>query len=85
MVQALDCQTGKLARKITSAAFKRGLIVETSGSDDHVVKCLMPLTITYENLERGLDILEESAIEALSSFSDERSGNKNVPKIEVLA
>jgi len=85
MVQALDCQTGKLARKITSVAFKKGLILETSGSDDQVVKCLMPLTITRENLERGLDILEESTIEALSSFSDERSGSKNMPKIEVLA
>ncbi len=85
MIQALDCQTEKLARNITSAAFKRGLILETSGSDDQVIKCLMPLTITYEKLERGLDILEESAIEALSGVSDESSSNKNVSKVEVLA
>lgn len=84
MVQALDCQNGKLARKITANAFEKGLILETSGSNDQVVKCLMPLTISYKELERGLDILERSVEEVLSSLSDETSG-KNIHEMEVFA
>jgi len=36
------------------------MIIETSGPDSEVVKCLCPLTISNEDLARGLDILEES-------------------------
>ena len=50
MMQALDCQTGELAHRIITTAFEKGLILETSGSDDQVLKCLMPLTISYKEL-----------------------------------
>ncbi|MFB7938763.1 diaminobutyrate--2-oxoglutarate transaminase [Streptomyces sp. NPDC056049] len=49
-----------LARRVADAAFARGLLVETSGSDDEVVKLLPPLTATDEELTEGLDILGES-------------------------
>lgn len=60
MIQGLVCETGDMASKISQEAFKRGLIIETSGSESHVVKVLCPLTITMEELTRGMDILEES-------------------------
>ncbi len=41
MMQGLDCTDGELASAITSCAFENGLIIETSGSDGQVVKCLM--------------------------------------------
>ena len=45
---------------MTKAAFKAGLIIETSGAEDQVVKVFCPLTISDENLTRGMDILEKA-------------------------
>lgn len=86
MMQALDCGSGELASRISALAFERGLIMETSGSLDQVLKCLIPLTITDDELERGLAILEESAIEALSEVP-EKAPKEGVEKLwmEVLA
>jgi len=83
MMQALDCQTGELAHNITATAFEKGLVLETSGSDDQVLKCLMPLTISYKELNKGLDILEESVDEVLNSIPDEILA-RNYSRIEVL-
>ena len=60
MFQAINCVNGEIAGKITHQAFTKGLIIETSGADDHVVKLLCPLIISDENLKKGIDILEES-------------------------
>jgi len=86
MMQALDCTTGDLAARISALAFERGLIMETSGSLDQVLKCLIPLTIRDDELKRGLSILEESVIEALSEIPEEAM-EKEVEKLwmEVLA
>ncbi len=86
MMQALDCTRGDLAGRISALAFERGLIMETSGSEDQVLKCLMPLTIGEDELKRGLSILEESVIEALSEIPEEAL-DKDVEKLwmEVLA
>ena len=60
LMRALDVGTGDIADKITEEAFKRGLIIETSGHDGQAVKCLCPLTISDEDLLEGLDIVEAS-------------------------
>lgn len=60
MMQGLNLKTGEAAGRVVKAAFERGLIVETSGGDDEIVKCLTPLTIDWKDLERGLDILAEA-------------------------
>ena len=59
MMIGLDCTDGELASKITERAFAKGLVIETSGSDGQVVKCLCPLTISDEQLKAGLSILQE--------------------------
>ncbi len=64
LMQGIAFPDGKIAGRITAAAFERGLIIETSGSDDEVVKCLCPLTISESELVRGLDILETCIAEA---------------------
>lgn len=48
------------AEKICAAAFERGLIMETSGPNDEVMKLLPPLIIDQEGLDKGFDIIEES-------------------------
>jgi diaminobutyrate-2-oxoglutarate transaminase len=65
MMQGIDCGSGTLASAISRAAFARGMIIETSGPDSEVVKCLCPLTISNEDLARGLDTLEESVAAAI--------------------
>ncbi|SEI00265.1 diaminobutyrate aminotransferase apoenzyme [Halobacillus karajensis] len=49
-----------LSGQLAQAAFERGLIIETSGPDDEVLKILPPLIIDEEGIEKGLDIIEES-------------------------
>ena len=60
MFQGINCVNGNIASKISQTAFRQGLIIETSGADDQVIKLLCPLTIKDENLTRGIDIIEES-------------------------
>ncbi len=60
MFQGINCVDGDIASKITRRAFQKGLIIETSGADDQVIKFLCPLTIPQESLERGINILEEA-------------------------
>ena len=65
MFRGLNCVSGELADKITSEAFRNGLVIETSGADDHVVKTLCPLTISDENLVKALDIVEAAVAKVL--------------------
>jgi diaminobutyrate-2-oxoglutarate transaminase len=71
MMQGLVCPDGELAGEITKRAFENGLVIETSGSDGQVVKCLAPLTTTDHKLDEGLRILAEAVHEALAA-ADER-------------
>lgn len=66
LMRGIDVGSGEVADKITAQAFENGLVIETSGQDGEVVKCLCPLTISDEDLVEGLDILEASAKQALS-------------------
>lgn len=67
MMRGINAGTGEMAEKITSAAFRDGLIIETSGADDEIVKVLAPLTIDDELLKTGLDILERAVSEAVAT------------------
>lgn len=60
MFRGINCVNGELAGEITRKCFQKGLIIETSGADDHVVKFLCPLVITDEQLTKGIDILEQA-------------------------
>lgn len=48
------------AEAIAAESFDNGLLIETSGPDDEVVKIMPPLTISLEELDRGLDILQDA-------------------------
>ncbi len=60
MFQGINCINGEIAGKITHSAFQKGLIIETSGADDQVVKFLCPLIISDDNLKKGIDIVEQA-------------------------
>jgi diaminobutyrate-2-oxoglutarate transaminase len=60
LARGLAFESGDLAGKVCGAAFERGLLMETSGPGDEVVKVMPPLTITDDELVRGLDLLSDS-------------------------
>lgn len=61
MIWGLACrECPQLMDLVSAAAFSRGLIIETSGTDSHVLKCLPPLTIDDDQLISGLETIAES-------------------------
>ena len=64
MMQGVDVGDGDLAGDICARAFEKGLIIETSGANDEVVKVLAPLTTPEATFRKGLDILEAAARDA---------------------
>lgn len=75
MIQGLVTGHPALAAKIAARAFDNGLVVETSGASDQVIKLLPPLTIEEAVLHRGLEILEQSAADVLGA-TRAQSGRK---------
>ncbi|MFI5783621.1 diaminobutyrate--2-oxoglutarate transaminase [Nocardia sp. NPDC051570] len=57
LVHGLVFDDASQAGKVSRIAFEKGLLVETSGAEDEVVKLLPPLTITTDELDHGLGIL----------------------------
>jgi 4-aminobutyrate aminotransferase/(S)-3-amino-2-methylpropionate transaminase len=53
-------QSPELAQTITAAAFERGLLLLSCGLYGNVLRLLPPLTVTDDELERGLTLLGES-------------------------
>lgn len=66
MVRGLVFDEPTLAAKACARAFGSGLLAETSGPSDEVVKLLPPLTISTEELDRGLGILVDSVEEVIA-------------------
>ena len=60
LAQGLAFEYGELARKVSSAAFERGLLVETAGPKDEVVKLLPPLTASDTEIDQGLALLADA-------------------------
>ncbi|SDR68885.1 diaminobutyrate--2-oxoglutarate transaminase [Actinopolymorpha singaporensis] len=64
LARGLALPSGDLAERVCRNAFERGLLLETSGPEGEVVKLLPPLTVTDDELDEGLSLLEESVKEA---------------------
>lgn len=73
LMRGICCPDGELAGKITALAFKKGLIIETSGPEDEVIKCLMPLTTSEADLKKGTEILAECFADVLSESLSQAS------------
>ncbi|MGB6009104.1 diaminobutyrate--2-oxoglutarate transaminase [Castellaniella sp.] len=69
LIQGLVTPVGDdLANRIAHRAFEQGVVIETSGAHDEVLKVLPALTIPYEQLEQGLEVIERSANEVLATL-----------------
>lgn len=60
LARGLSFAQPELAAKACAAAFERGLLMETSGPTDEVMKIMPALTISESELDEGLDIVVES-------------------------
>lgn len=66
LMQGVDVRSGALAARICAAAYDAGLIIETSGNEDQVVKVLAPLTTPAKIFHKGFDILMDAARDVLA-------------------
>jgi diaminobutyrate-2-oxoglutarate transaminase len=57
LMQGVDVGSGELAGAICARAYELGLVIETSGAHDEIVKYLAPLTTSEEVMREGFDIL----------------------------
>jgi diaminobutyrate-2-oxoglutarate transaminase len=64
LAQGLELAEPGLAQKVAAAAFDLGLLVETAGSADQVVKLLPPLTASDDEPELGLSMLASAVTSA---------------------
>ncbi|MGE3143693.1 MAG: aminotransferase class III-fold pyridoxal phosphate-dependent enzyme, partial [Hyphomonadaceae bacterium] len=70
MMQGLDVGDGDVSARIVRAAFELGLIIETSGPNDEIVKVLAPLTISEAEFTRGLGLLDRAVGRAMRVKSE---------------
>ncbi|OGB20494.1 MAG: diaminobutyrate--2-oxoglutarate transaminase [Burkholderiales bacterium RIFCSPLOWO2_02_FULL_57_36] len=78
MMQGLAFEDPALADRVTELSFQNGLIIETSGGRDEVIKLLTPLTIEPEKLLAGLDILEQAVADTVGEMNSQPSKTKKV-------
>lgn len=68
MMRGLHFTHNELAGTISDCAFERGMIIETSGPNDEVLKLLPPLIISDEELDRGLEIIDQATADAVAKL-----------------
>ncbi|HDP88580.1 MAG TPA: diaminobutyrate--2-oxoglutarate transaminase [Thioalkalivibrio sp.] len=71
MIWGLESETEGFCGEVSHQAFERGLLMETAGAGDQVLKFLAPLTISEKELDEGLKLLEESVKAAVEKFDKE--------------
>ncbi len=62
MIWGIEFSNGDLATKIARHLFNQGMIIETCGNEEQVIKLLPPLTISEENLVRGLNMISDTVL-----------------------
>lgn len=67
LMRGVDVGSGELAGRICGRAYDMGLIIETSGNEDQVVKVLAPLTTPVATFDKGFDILLDAARDVLAA------------------
>lgn len=68
MIWGLDFSQVKrtaITRSIVACCFEHGLIIESTGREDSVLKILPPLTISHEQLIQGCQIIKEAITRSL--------------------
>jgi len=80
MIWGIETVDSGLATRVCREAFQRGLMIETSGACDQVIKLLPPLTTSDSDLHLGFDILRDSL---RATVAPEPRGN--LPSLELCS
>ena len=67
MMIGISCPDGDTAAAICRHAFENGLVIETSGAHSEVVKCLCPLIISEEQINKAMDILDAAFAKVMAA------------------
>ncbi|MFV2143366.1 aspartate aminotransferase family protein [Isoptericola sp. G70] len=65
MVYGLDVGDGALGKAVVADCFASGMLIGACGSGGRVLKLIPPLTISQEDLEEGLQILDKAVRRAV--------------------
>jgi diaminobutyrate-2-oxoglutarate transaminase len=68
LIQGLTCSQEGLAKYIAKTSFERGMVMETAGPEDNVVKVMPPLIMDEKIIRSGLTILYDSVKTAQEEF-----------------
>ena len=74
-----------LAKAVTTVAREKGLILLSCGLYGNVIRILVPLVISDSDLARGLELLEESLVDAGAGPASEPQTEAGVPDVEAVA
>ncbi|MGB0524457.1 MAG: aminotransferase class III-fold pyridoxal phosphate-dependent enzyme, partial [Flammeovirgaceae bacterium] len=58
LVAGIEFKHAELAGQVSKEAFSKGLIIETCGAEDNIIKFLPPLTIEMNNFKQGLKLFK---------------------------
>ncbi|MEJ2765067.1 diaminobutyrate--2-oxoglutarate transaminase [Photobacterium sp. MCCC 1A19761] len=67
LMQGIACHDGQFAHLVARACFEAGMIIETAGPEDEVLKFFCPLTITEEEMAQGIAIFTDAVEKTISS------------------
>lgn len=62
MIWGIEFTKENIAENISKSLFEKGIFIERCGNHGHVIKLLCPLTITRENLEIALRLINETIL-----------------------
>ncbi len=78
MILGIETTVPEIASTIAAGAFERGLIIETAGAADEVVKLLPPLVVSDEAIDRALQILGDVADDFDQAMVDDLRSSREV-------
>ncbi|AEG31381.1 diaminobutyrate--2-oxoglutarate transaminase [Thiomicrospira cyclica] len=68
MIWGLESLVEGFCNEVSKQAFQRGLMMETAGASDQVLKFLGPLVISETELNEGFEILTDAILAAVAVF-----------------
>ncbi len=80
LIQGLVSGVPGLSNKVAAQAFKNGVVIETSGASDEVLKLLPALTIEESLLRQALEVLDQSVAQVLAAEPERKQSNARVLK-----
>ena len=80
LILGIEAVHPDVAATMATGAYERGLIIETAGAEDEVVKLLPPLVVSDDAIDRAVDILADVANTFDQAMVDQLHAREEVAK-----